>query len=149
MHFMLCAECGPDQGRGLAVAAHFDQHPLPSPGGAPCLAGAWARADGEGNHWAELEPSGPVGHALSAAARTAIGLALYERLRTAPPFRYALVGLEVQEFGLRSELTPKAVTLSGRVLSDALAAELSGVPGGVTFAPGYMWTPWRGDDWGA
>jgi hypothetical protein len=43
---------------------------------------------------------------------TELGMLLYKHLRIAPPFRYALVGVEVDEFRTYSELIEDLPNLS-------------------------------------
>jgi len=72
-----------------------------------------------------------------------IALALYDRLRTAPPYRYALIGVEVDEFRRFGELDDDVVKLdfNGLVLADTVWERL-GSPGiFVPFVPGYHWRP--------
>lgn len=74
---------------------------------------------------------------------TEMGLPLYERLRTAPPFRYAWVGVEVDDFRTFDELDDDIVRLdfSGLVLADAVWRALGESDHFVPFARGYRWRP--------
>lgn len=69
---------------------------------------------------------------------------LYEELRRCDGFRFALVGLEVEEFRHWSELAaaPADVELfPGLVLSSSAFDELGAPDGFLHFSPGYMWLP--------
>jgi hypothetical protein len=138
--FGLSAECGPDAAAAGAVADHFD---------------AWDRRtfqDVTGNWWCHVTPEGVsragVQSAADAAAMTTLGHALYDRLRTAPPtYRYALVGVETDEFRRFDELREDddVSVFPGLVLSDALWETHGRPPGFVPFAKGYHWLPYAGE----
>ena len=68
---------------------------------------------------------------------------LYRHLRGAPPYRFALVGVEVDGFRLFDELDDDVVTLdfSGLVLSDDVWRGLGASSVFVPFEPGYVWRP--------
>jgi hypothetical protein len=71
-----------------------------------------------------------------------IAIVLYERLRTAPPFRYALIGVEVDGFSHFSELKDGNIErYDGLVLSDAIWRYVGCPSTFVTFAAGTRWRP--------
>ena len=74
---------------------------------------------------------------------TKIAFALYEHLHSAPEFRFALVGVEVDEFRRFTELDNDVVTLdfSGLVLCEAVWRHLGSPSVFVPFTPGYRWRP--------
>ena len=74
---------------------------------------------------------------------TEIGFALYERLRSAPPYRAAMVGVEVHGFGSFEEVDDDLVRLdySGLVIADSIWRRLRSPDIFVPFAPGYRWRP--------
>ena len=70
-------------------------------------------------------------------------LALYERLRTAPRYRYALVGVEVDGFRYFDELDDDVVNhdYNGLVLAEEVWKHLGSPDVFVPFEPGYRWRP--------
>jgi hypothetical protein len=83
----------------------------------------------------------------SAYLMTELGILLYQSLRFAPPFRYALVGVEVDEFRTYSELIEESCNLSipGLVLAKAIAQKRGTLPLFRPFSPGYVWQPYAGE----
>lgn len=144
--FSLSAECGHDRHEAEAVARHFDEFaPIIDDGsryqcstGVPELGRAW---------WAICCPEGVSRTGIQSdddqRVMDAIAIALYERLKTAPPFRYALVGIEIDGFRDYEELNDDVTELdfSGLVLSDAVWRHLGAARMFVPFAPGYRWRP--------
>lgn len=61
---------------------------------------------------------------------TELGILLYQHLRSAPPFRYALVGMEVDEFRTYSELLEESHTPSfpGLVLAETVWQAIGSSP---------------------
>lgn len=144
--FSLSAECGPEKVEAEAVARHFDGMIVTIDDGSTFACKAGPYHDGEG-WWACVCPDkvsrSGIRNEQDARQMTEIGFALYDRLRTAPPYRYALVGVEVDEFRRFSELDDDVVKLdfNGLVLADNVWQRL-GSPGiFVPFAPGYRWRP--------
>lgn len=78
------------------------------------------------------------------ALQERLAQALLERLRSAPPFRFGHVGVEVDLFRTWDELAGERFehqAFAGVVLSDA-AWRRAGSPGGfAVFRPGYVWRP--------
>jgi hypothetical protein len=144
--FSLSAECGPQKEAAEAVARHFNglTVTLTDESRFPCGAGTFH--DGK-SWWAIVCPEGVtrrgIGNQQEERQLTEIGLALYARLRSAPAFRYALVGVEVDGFRYFSELDNDVVTLDfgGLVLSEAVWQHLGSPSIFVPFEPGYRWRP--------
>lgn len=80
---------------------------------------------------------------------TAAGHQLYDLLRTAPPvYRYALAGVETDEFRTYDELAADWAALTifpGLVISDDIWAAAGRPPEFGAFAPGYRWIPYNGE----
>ena len=78
---------------------------------------------------------------------TELGILLYQSLRFAPPFRYALVGVEVDEFRTYSELIEESSNLSipGLVLAKPLEQELGILSVLRPFSSSYVWQPYAGE----
>jgi hypothetical protein len=68
-------------------------------------------------------------------------------LLVATTFRYALVGVEIDEFRTYSELIEESSNLSipGLVLSQSIARELGIFPAFRSFSPSYVWQPYAGE----
>ena len=83
----------------------------------------------------------------SAYLMTELGILLYQSLQFAPNFRYALVGVEVDEFRTYSELIEESSNLSipGLVLAKSLERELGILPVFRSFGSGYVWQPYAGE----
>ena len=83
----------------------------------------------------------------SAYLMTELGILLYQSLRFAPIFRYALVGVEVDEFRTYSELIEESSSLSipGLVLAKPLEREFGVLPIFRSFSPSYVWQPYAGE----
>ena len=77
---------------------------------------------------------------------TEIGIFLYQSLRFAPPFRYALVGMEVDEFRTYSELIEEpALVFPGLVLAEAVWQATGASSVFRSFSLGYVWKPYEGE----
>ncbi|OLF18912.1 hypothetical protein [Actinophytocola xanthii] len=138
--FALNAECGRAEGDARALARHF--HDWSSD--VVLIAEDW---------WCGVVPAGlsrsGVRSAADAAAMTSAGIQLYERLRSAPPvYRYALVGVETDEFRHYDELTAQdedVTVFPGLVISDDIWTAVGKPPVFGAFAPGYRWLPYVGE----
>jgi hypothetical protein len=138
--FALNAECGPAEGDARALAGHFRDWPTE----VVRIGEDW---------WCGVVPEGlsrsGVGSATEAAAMTSAGNRLYERLRTAPPvYRYALAGVETDEFRHHAELIAEDEDLTrfpGLVIRQDIWAAVGAPPVFDAFAPGYRWIPYAGE----
>lgn len=146
--FHLAAECGPDAAAAEMFARHFRGVSPTLIGGLNSVWHATLNRDGEGNWWCMITPGGVsrsgVHSTEDARQMAAHGSLLYEQLRTAPPFRYALVGIEAQEFRTFSELKQTDFGLfvfDGLVLSRDVWEQLNRPAGFIPFAAGYLWRP--------
>lgn len=129
--FSLSAECE-HEADAAALAAHFADDPT-GVSEDPC--GGW---------WCGVAPPG-VDYDDEAAQRDHTAR-LYEHLRSAPPrYRYALAGVEVDEFRRYDELLEEdlelAPTFPGLVLAEPLWRRLGEPAGFEAFSPGYVWAP--------
>lgn len=138
--FGLAVECGASESTSVTLAQHFAQWPTR------------LFADRTGAWWCHVVPEGlgasGIGSASEAAAMTQAGYELYDRLRTAPPrFRYALAGVETDEFRTYSELEDERDLdpFAGLVLTNALWEHAGRPSAFVPFSPGYRWMPYRGE----
>ncbi|WP_394821456.1 hypothetical protein [Pendulispora albinea] len=146
--FALWAQCGTGDDAN-AFIAHFEGL-------------SWTLSDGTATHcevsllsntccWitpTNLSHSG-VSNANDAAQLTEVGKRLYERLRSAPPFRFAMVGVEVDD--VRTEIEVEEMirashsAYQGLVVSTDLW-QRAGKPSAFrTFRPGHVWRPYMGE----
>jgi hypothetical protein len=149
--FSLSAECG----AGLTAAEQFAQHfdglswVLSNGHQSQCQAAVFQ--DIEEHWWCKVCPSGISGVGVDrsdiAYQMTELGILLYKRLQFAPPFRYALVGVEVDEFRTYSELISGATIpgFPGLVLAEAIWRSLEASTLFQPFSPGYVWQPYEGE----
>ncbi|MFJ7215488.1 hypothetical protein [Amycolatopsis sp. NPDC098790] len=137
--YALNAECGGRETHARDLARHFD--------------GLRSRVfSHEGAWWCGIAPEGlgerGIESPADAAAMTDAGRRLYWLLRTAPPvYRYALAGVETDEFRTYAELmAEKDLTrFPGLVVSEDIWAATGGRAEFSDFAPGYRWLPYRGE----
>lgn len=107
--------------------------------------------DIEENWWCRVYPSDISGVGIDAPETaylmTELGILLYQRLRSAPPFRYALVGVEVDEFRTYRELLEEssASTFPGLVLAETVWQKMGASPMFRLFNSGYVWKPYEGE----
>jgi hypothetical protein len=142
--FSLSAECGELKNAAEAVAAHFQGLTVKISDGSQfiCEASTFFSEDG---WWVCVCPDGVSRSGIRNEQDTRqmpeIGFALYERLRTAPCYRYALVGVEVDEFRSFSELEEDVSTFEfeGLVLAETVWERFGSLTDFVPFAPGYRW----------
>jgi hypothetical protein len=149
--FSLSAECGAEKVAVKQFAQHFDDLSwiLSNDQQSQCHTAVFQ--DIEGNWWCQAYPSGisEVGIDGSDIAyqMTELGILLYQRLQSAPPFRYALVGVEVDEFRTYSELISEALAPSfpGLVLAETVWRSLEASTLFRPFSSGYVWQPYEGE----
>ena len=142
--YSLAVECG-DRDAASACAQHFADADADVSAQQSSEDGAW---------WAVVTPrvaDGLAGAEL-AQARTAAGQALLERLRSAPPFRFAVIGVEAFESATLDGLDASEGSdpsfpqrFHGLVVSDAVRGSLGPDAPLEPFAPGYSWFPYRGE----
>jgi hypothetical protein len=149
--FSLSAECGTDQTTAERFSQHFNQVTWVLSNGDQIHCHASIFQDMEENWWCRVSPSeiSKIGIDTPETAHltTELGILLYQQLRTAPQFRYALVGLEIDEFRTYSELLedPSAVNFPGLVLAQTLWQSLGASSSFRPFSPAYVWKPYEGE----
>ena len=154
--FELASECGANRKDAVAFGNHFDGK-------------QWALCDGmrttyrfyeatdvsmgdDGNWWCIVVPSGFSWRGITsqddARQMTEMGFQLYEDLKSAPPFRFAAVGIEVLHFNDVEHLS-EVVNIPGRmngfVINTSLWEKYGRPASFVPFASGYWWEPYRGE----
>lgn len=78
---------------------------------------------------------------------TELGILLYQRLQAAPPFCYALVGVEADEFRTYDELITEipVTNFPGLVLAKTAWRSLGASTLFQHFSSGYVWHPYEGE----
>lgn len=75
------------------------------------------------------------------ALLTAIARKLYDHLRSAPPFRFAMAGVEVDGFRSIHELDADDLRIDGLVVNEEICSQIECPDTLEAFAPGYRWQP--------
>jgi hypothetical protein len=149
--FSLSAECGVDESSAKKFAQYFEGMSWVMSNGQKCLCQVDIFQDMEENWWCRVSPRNfsKVGiiSPESAYLITELGILLYQSLRFAPLFRYALVGVEVDEFRTYSELMENLFNLSipELVLSTIFEKQVGKLSAFCSFIPGYIWQPYAGE----
>ena len=148
--FSLSAECGIEQNTAEQFAQHFDglTWVLSNDKQSQCRTRVFQDIDQ--NWWCQVYPDNlsiiGIDVPESAYSMTELGILLYQRLLSAPPYRYALVGVEVDEFRVYSELDENISknNIPGLVLAEAhwRSYDLSSF---CPFSFGYVWHPYEGE----
>ena len=153
--FSLSAECGNLRESAEKFTDYFQGLTLKFADGLeiPCDANVFG--GGESSWWSLVNPRSIIAggsdcvveHCKTERASEA-GFLLYEHLKNAPPFRYAIVGWEVDGFADAEELdTADLQALNGLVLSQEFCERLDCFSTLEPFAPKYYWRPYRGEKW--
>jgi hypothetical protein len=157
--YSLSIECGQDHAKALQCANHFEGWKLPIAGVlSNCEVGVSVQKDSgtEPAWWVVVIPAGvsqsgvwsvDVAQSMSAAGRS-----LLERLKTAPPFRFAMIGIEAQEavsfndLGVQFAFDPGLEEhCHGLVVSEDVYDQLGRSPKFEPFSQGRFWIPYRGE----
>jgi len=119
--------------------------------GRPCQCRTAIFQDIEANWWCRVCPNNisevGIDAPESAYLMTELGILLYQHLRSAPSFRYALVGVEVDEFRTYSELLEENsdLPIPGLVLAVEVGRKMGMSPAFRPFSAGYVWQPYEGE----
>jgi len=149
--FSLSAECGSDESTAKLFAQHFEGVTWTLSNGRKCQCRTDTFQDIDENWWCRICPNdiSEVGieSAESAYLMTELGILFYQHLRTVPRFRYALVGVEVDEFRTYRELLEDAsdLCIPGLVLAEDVGEVLGLSSSYRAFIPGYVWLPYEGE----
>ncbi|MGB3295536.1 MAG: hypothetical protein WBB01_21340 [Phormidesmis sp.] len=149
--FSLSAECGSQREAAEKFARHFEDISWVLSNGVHSQCRTTIFQDIDENWWCRVSPSGVSEIGIeapdSAYLMTESGILLYQHLRAAPNFRYALAGLEVDEFRTFDELLsePLNLSFSGLVLSNTVWQSIASPPTFRIFSPGYVWQPYEGE----
>jgi hypothetical protein len=149
--FSLSAECGVEQVMAEQFAQHFDGFSWMLSNASRVQCHAVIFQDLEENWWCRVCPDAISTVGIDAPniayQMTELGILLYQRLQSTPLFRYALAGVEVDEFRTYSELSaePLGSSFPGLVLAEAIWRSLGTSPLFRPFSPGYVWLPYEGE----
>jgi hypothetical protein len=149
--FSLSAECGFDEREVSKFANYFEGVSWILSNDRHCQCHATTFQDIEENWWCRVSPNNlsmvGIESPESAYLMTELGILLYLSLQSAPQFRYALVGVEVDEFRTYSELIEDLPILSipGLVLARNIREEIINLPGFLSFGSDYVWQPYAGE----
>lgn len=149
--FSLSVECGPAQKIAEQFSVHFDGIVWKLSNDCQVQCQTTLFQDIDDNWWCRVVPDGlsEIGIESPDAAylMTELGILLYQHLRSAPAYRFAVVGIEVDEFRTHSELLEDSpdLTFPGLVLSDAIWQSIDQPSTFRSFSPGYMWQPYEGE----
>ena len=149
--FSLSAECGANESDAKEFARYFEGISWMLSNGHKCLSYTEIFQDIEENWWCRVSPKNLSAVGIvspeSAYLMTELGILLYQSLRLAPPFRYALVGVEVDEFRTYSELMEDLFHLSipGLVVSKTFEQQAGELSAFRPFGSSYVWQPYEGE----
>jgi hypothetical protein len=151
--FSLSAECGESQVEAERFCQHFNDRSEQLSDRSLCQYHGDIFQDLEDNWWCRVCPQGisltGINTPETAYLMTELGILLYQQLQSAPSFRYALVGVEVDEFRTHSELKLDASILAalfpGLVLAKSVWQSLGSPLGFRHFTGGYVWQPYAGE----
>jgi hypothetical protein len=145
------AEIGSNRKEAENFARHFDNFSFTLSDGRQfsCACGYRGEYDNPNNFWATVLPKKPNGNDLDIwedyQEMIEISYLLYARLQAAPKFRYALAGIEVEEFLTYEDLigdgTP--AEYNGLVISEDIWQKTGSSEKFVSFRPGYLWIPFE------
>ena len=149
--FSLSAECGSDESKAKLFAQYFEGVTWTLSNGRQCQCRTDTFQDIDEDWWCRVYPNNISELGIESSERaylmTELGILFYQHLRSAPKFRYALVGVEVDEFRTYSELLEDASNLltPGLVLADDVRQVLELYSAYRAFSPGYVWLPYEGE----
>lgn len=149
--FGLSAECGVDESKARLFAQYFEGVTWILSNERQCQCRTDIFQDIDENWWCRVYPNNiseiGIESPESAYLMTELGILFYQHLRTASEFRYALVGIEVDEFRTYSELLQDSSDLSipGLVVAEEVGQALRLSSAYRPFCHGYVWLPYEGE----
>jgi hypothetical protein len=150
LNFSLSAECGAEQAIAERFAQYFQTMNWVLSNGKYCQCRVDIFQDMEENWWCRVYPREMSAIGIetpeNAYLMTELGILLYQHLRSTMLFRYALVGVEVDEFRTYSELIEESdLDFPGLVLAEAIWQTTGASSVFRAFSPGYVWQPYEGE----
>ncbi|BAU12724.1 hypothetical protein LEP3755_32550 [Leptolyngbya sp. NIES-3755] len=156
--YSLSVECGTDESAASMCAKHFDGWKLPLDNLSPDTVTVTVKQDSsdENNWWVVVVPDGVSRSGVYseevARSMSASGHCLLDHLKTSPPFRFAVIGVEADEAIYYSDLVEElgedptfAERYQGLVISEEIYNRISATSMLESFAPGRFWIPYRGE----
>jgi hypothetical protein len=149
--FSLSAECGAEQIVAEQFAQHFNELSWVFSNGMQTQCHTSIFQDLEENWWCRVCPDNLSGIGIDspdvAYSMTELGILLYQRLQSAPPFRFALVGVEIDEFRTYSELSSDILDtrFPGLVIAETVWRSFGASDLFRPFSLGYVWHPYEGE----
>ncbi|MFG6101868.1 hypothetical protein U2F10_06420 [Leptothoe sp. EHU-05/26/07-4] len=149
--FGLSVDCGPNKDTAELFSAHFDAVSWTLSNNTQSQCHTTIFQDIDDNWWCRVCPDGlseiGIESPDSAYLMTERGIFLYQHLKSSPTYRFALVGVEVDEFRTHNELLDDATDLDcpGLVLSETLWRSIDQPSTFRPFSPGYVWRPYEGE----
>ncbi len=157
--FSLSAECGADKSIAEDFAKHFEELTFKLVTGTTSVCKNWVHQNPEMNWWVTVLPSEitktGVNSKKDCIELSELGLRLYKHLLTAPFFRYALAGVEVDDFMYYSDLFKSVCTypderralhgFTGLILRKEIWKELGEPIAFVKFKTDYVWQIYYGE----
>lgn len=146
--YSLSAEFGGDKEAALTFREFFAGTESHLPDGQVVVNKSDVFQDTDGNWWSSVIPSATdrLQDRLTENKRLQedVSEVLYRSLQGAPFFRYAIVGLEVEEFRTYNELLqePDLSIFPGLVINKDLLEELRVPSSFRPFGSGYVWLPY-------
>lgn len=152
-NFELSVECDHNHEAALAVSRHFETHIFTLDDGRSVQCRGGVGEDDDKRWWAEVVPL-VDGKALvfnnDPELLNSVGTLLYEHLKSAPSFRFAILGIETYQFN-RFEAFPSLLQdtksragLNGLVVNDTVLEILGPSLDFIPFTRGYSWLPTEG-----
>ena len=150
IYYFLSVECGPSENNSLKICQHFKNKSLVLTDGTEVIINCSNMKDEIGNWWVEVIPQGvnygsPMGSDIRLVDYFTgeITQKLYDLLKIAPTFRYALAGYEIEFFLLFNELEEylQDGCNEGMILSKELWEYFGKCDNYEPFSKGYVWYP--------
>ena len=159
--FSLSAECGADKTQAETFAKHFEDLSFTLVTGTFSNCRTWIHQDKETNFGVSIIPDNVtdtgIGDEKDCIELSELGLRLYKHLLNAPPFRYALAGVEVDQFNYYSNLFKSVCTypdgrkalhgFAGLVLRKDIWQEMGEPISFYKFKKDYVWQIYKGEEY--
>jgi hypothetical protein len=154
--FYLAADCGSLRGDAERFSSYFDGFKIIIPDAPETHCETYEIKAALGHWWSLVIPvgvsiggsDGDIPEFYPKEKMTQIGFLLYDRLKTAPPFRYAHVGIDVS-YGYPIEVLIEKNQVGGGsrgiVVAEEIASMLISNGNIEPFSPNYVWIPYQGE----
>ena len=147
--FSLSAECGRRESLAFAFSEYFQEKLITLSNGYPYRCDTNLHQDSENNWWCVVYVNSfeTLSSEHDPTLLTKIGIHLYQDLRYAPLFNYAIVGVEVDEFRTYNELIndKSDEPIPGLVMRESIYQQLRSEVIYYPFREGYVWQVYEGE----